>query len=436
MIHRPIQSFALTFLFLTHLALADNWPQWRGPTGNSVSAERGLPVVWNAERGIIWKTELPEWGTSTPCIWGDAIFVTADQEGKLLLIKLNKQDGKKLWTKEIGAGEAKRMPLRAKSDDERREQRFHQLHNLASPSPVTNGKVVVVHFGNGDLAAFDFDGNPQWQRNLQQDFGTYTVWWGHANSPVLFENMVISTCLQDSLEGIADPLIESYVVAHDLDTGRQKWKAPRMTGAKAEKNDAYTTPLLYESDEGPRLVVMGGNQLDAYDPRTGEQLWYLPNIVGGRTVSGPTYANGLIYVTQGKAGPLLAVKAGGKGEISRDAIQWRHEQGTPDTCCPVAWEDLLFTITDRGVARCYDATTGHLKWTERVPGDYKASPLAAEGRIYFLNTAGLCTVVSASPRFHRLAENQIDGDTIASPAVSDGRIYFRARNALYCVGKK
>ena len=430
---------AVVFLAIVSNAVplhAENWPQWRGPNGNGVSQEQDLPVAWNAHRGIIWKTDLPEWGTSTPCIWGDSIFVTADQDGKLLVLKLNKTNGEILWTKEIGSGEAKRMPLRLKTDEERREQRFHQLHNLASPSPITDGKHVVIHFGNGELAALDFNGNILWQRNLQQDYGTYTIWWGHANSPVLFENSVISVCMQDSLAGIAEPMVESYVVAHDLRTGRQKWKTPRMTGAKAEENDAYTTPLLYTSDEGPRLVVMGGNQLDAYDPGSGQQLWFLPGITGGRTVAGPTYADGLIYVVQGKSGPLLAVKAGGKGELKRDAIQWRDEQGTPDSCTPVVWEDLLFTVTDRGVARCYDAKTGHLKWTERVKGDYKASPVAADGRIYFLNTTGLCTVVSASPRFDRLAENQVDADTIASPAVSDGRLYFRGRSALYCVGKK
>ena len=171
------------------------------------------------------------------------------------------------------------------------------------PSPVTNGKVVVVHFGNGDLAAYDFNGGQLWKRNLQADYGPYTIWYGHANSPVIFDDLVISICLQDSLADLQDEPAESYLVAHDLATGRQRWKTPRMTGAPAEEADAYTTPLLVNVDGQPQLVVMGGNQLDAYDPRTGKQLWFLPGLTGGRTVASPTVLDDthLRHPRQGRA---------------------------------------------------------------------------------------------------------------------------------------
>ncbi|HEY2148721.1 MAG TPA: PQQ-binding-like beta-propeller repeat protein [Pirellulales bacterium] len=433
-------THVVAFLFVSAIAAstsAGDWPQWRGPEGTGVSRERNLPITWNNERGILWRTELPEWGDSTPCIWGDAIFVTTQHDDNLLLLRINKADGKIVWTQTVGSGSVKRSPIKAKSSDERREQKFHDKQNMASPSPVTNGKVVVAHFGNGDLAAYDFDGHQLWHRNLQDDYGHYTVWWGHANSPVIYGKFVISVCMQDSLADIAMPPVESYLVAHDLLSGRERWRTVRATKARAEECDAYTTPLLTEIDGHPQLIVMGGNQVDGYDPADGKQLWYLPDIKGGRTVTGPTIADGLLYVTQGKSGPMLAIKLSGMGELSRRDVVWRVDQGTPDSSTPVVWENHLFTINDGGIARAYDAHSGRSDWVPplRLKGDYKASPIAAEGRIYFLNTHGLCTVVSATSHAEKLAENEIDDETLASPAVSDGRIYFRGRKALWCVGK-
>jgi outer membrane protein assembly factor BamB len=423
-------------------AAAGDWPQWRGPRGDSVSRESGLPVIWSERDSVVWRTELPEWGTSTPAIWGDALFITTQQDDRLLLLKLDKRSGELLWTRQVGSGTPKR-------EGEKREQKFHRLHNMASPSPVTDGTHVVAHFGSGDLAVFDFDGNELWHRNLEQEYGKYTIWWGHANSPVLVDGLVISVCMQDSLAGVVpagaegaaaeskpSELSASYLVAHDVRSGRERWKSMRMTGADAEQCDSYTTPVLHATEEGAELIVMGGNQLDAYDARTGAQRWFLPGLIGGRTITGPTIGDGKVYCTQGMRGPLLAVRLGGSGELPRRAIAWKHEQGSPDTCCPVVWQDLLFTVADDGIVRCFDALSGKLRWKDRVPGDYKASPLAAEGRIYFLNTQGLCTVISAHSRqFEKLAENQIDDETLASPAVSDGRIYLRGRKTLYCIGK-
>src|SRR5262249_11999578 len=154
--------------------------------------------------------------------------------------------------------------------------------------------------------------------------------------------------------------------------------------------------------------VMGGNQVDAYDPKDGRQIWYLPGIVGGRTVTGPTVADNLVFVTQGKKGPLLAIRPTGTGELPHRSIVWKYESGTPDSCCPVGWEDRLFVVSDNGMAGCFDLHSGRSLWNERLKGDYKASPIAAEGRVYFLNTQGLCTVVAANAHFDKLAENQLD----------------------------
>jgi outer membrane protein assembly factor BamB len=306
---------------------------------------------------------------------------------------------------------------------------------MASPSPITDGELVVAHFGNGDLAAYDFAGKQLWLHNLQKEHGTYTIWWGHANSPVLYNNLVISVCMHDSLADLGGVPSQSYLVAHDKRTGEQKWKTIRNTEATAEQCDSYTTPVLLTTKNGPEVVVMGGNQIDAYDPATGRQLWFLPDIVGGRTITGVTVSGGTVYATQGMRGPLLAIRPEATGKLSPGSVVWKLLKGTPDSSTPVVWNGLLFWISDNGIAHCCDARTGDLHWEQRLPGDYKASPLAADGRIYFLNLAGLCTVVAASPNFEKLAENKLSAETIASLAVSDGRIFLRARSTLYCIGK-
>ncbi len=301
---------------------------------------------------------------------------------------------------------------------------------------MTDGNRVFVHFGNGDLAAYDFDGKRLWQRNLQKDHGAYTIWWGHANSPVLYKDLVISVCMQDSLADLQDKAVESYLVAHDQKTGEQRWKTVRKTAAAAEECDAYTTPVLREAGGKAELIVMGGNQLDAYDPATGKQLWFLPGLKGNRTITGPTPADGMVYATCGQRRELVAAKPGGAGELPASAVVWKTKDGTPDTPCPVVSQGLLFYVSDDGIAQCVDARTGEAKWKERLPVGHKASPLAAEGRVYFVGLTGRFTVVSAAPTFERLADNRLDDEFIASPAVSDGKLFLRGRKALYCIGKE
>jgi len=408
-------------------------------------------VAWSETSGIAWKCPLPEWGTSTPAIWGEAVFVTTQKGDDLLLIRISKSTGRIDWTRTAGTAKTERMELRKKGPGERKAQRFHETHNMASPSPVTDGERAIVHFGNGELASYDFQGNRQWTRNLQDDHGTYTIWWGHANSPVLHGDLVISACMQDSLEDLGGSS-PSYLVAHDKRTGKEKWKTMRKTRAQAEQCDSYVTPLLRPTARGTELIVTGGNQLDAYDPSTGKQVWHLPGLNGNRVITGPTLRKDLVYATIGMRGALVAVRPGAEGELRQSAVAWRCEKSTPDSPSPVCASDLLFMVSDNGIATCLDAESGELRWRERIPGDYRSSPIAAEGRVYFLNMNGLTTVVAASSRFEKLAENRIDalalsvrgtenkrasGDdvTIASPAVSDGRIFLRGRRALYAIGR-
>lgn len=415
---------------------AADWPQWRGPEGNGVSHEKDLPLAWTETTGLAWKCRLPEWGCSTPAVWGDAVFVTshvADQD--LLLLRIDRRKGKVVWERRVGEGKAGRAPLAGKVEDERRHQKFHASQNLASPSPVTDGKVVIAHFGNGDLAAYDFDGRQLWRRNLQQDHGEYSIWWGHANSPVLHENLVISVCMQDSCSDLPGKPSPSYVVAHDKLTGKEVWKQPRMTEAAAESCDSYVTPIFRRAGEQVEMIVLGGQMLNAYDPASGQQLWSLSKLIGNRTITGPVAAGDMIFATQGMRQPILAVRPSGTGELPRRDILWRVEAPTPDSPTPVVWADLLFFVTNDGIARCIRTTTGRQAWKERLKGEYRASPVVGEGRVYFLNTKGLTTVVSATATFDRLTENQVDDETLASPAIADGKIFIRGRKTLYCVSK-
>ena len=415
---------------------AENWPQWRGPRYDGTSHETNLPVTWNKTHGMAWRCPLPEWGNSTPAVWNDFIFVTTHTDNeKLLLLKISKRTGQVQWTRQVGSGVIPDMALQGKNSEQRRQQCFNEEHNYASPSPVTDGELVVVHFGNGDLAAYDFDGKQLWHRNLQKDYGDYTIWWGHANSPVLYDDLVISVCMQDSCTDLPGEPSPSYVVAHDKRTGHVHWKTMRMTSASHESCDSYITPILWRNADRMNLVVMGGQMLDAYDPKSGQRLWYLPDLIGNRTITGPVATQKMIYITQGMRWPLLAVNPSGEGKRSPEDVVWKTDRNTPDSSTPVVWGNFLFLVTNDGMARCLDATTGKPQWKQRLKGNYRASPLAANEHIYFLNTKGLMTVIAASPKFEQLAENQLDDKTLASPIASDGRLYIRGRKALYCLEK-
>jgi outer membrane protein assembly factor BamB len=413
-------------------AAASNWPQWRGPTGDSVSPEANVPLTWGAGQTVAWTCPLPD-GASTPAVWGDAVFATGQDGEKLLLFRIDRDTGRVVWTQQVGTGKVP-ASVRGAKRGEPGFMRVHKLYTLANPSPVTDGTVVIAHFGTGDLAAYDFAGNQLWAHNLERENGTYTTWWGHSNSPVIVGDLVVSACMQDSLADLPGQTpVASYLVAHDKRTGAQRWKSRRDTAARAEECDSYTTPLLRTVNGRQELIVMGGNQLDAYDPLTGQQRWSVTGLDGGRTITGPTVGGGLVYATRGMRKNLVAVKADGTGRLPPEAVVWQQEQGTPDSPTPVYHDGLLFWVTDNGFANCVDAATGKLHWKERLPGEYKASPLVAAGRVYFLNLTGRCKVVAAAPAFEKLADNQLDADTIASPAVADGRLYLRGRKALFCI---
>jgi outer membrane protein assembly factor BamB len=424
-----MHTVAFGFLLLVgqtdSVAPEDIWPQWRGPAGNSVAPGKGLPTRWSKTENVIWQTPLPGWGNSTPAIWNDAVFVTTQDEDRLLLLHLDRRSGKVVWQREVGKGTPRRKGPVGNG-------RFHDEQNMATPSPVTDGRHVWAHFGTGILACYDFAGKQIWTLNMAERYGPYTIWWGHANSPVLAGNLLISVCIQDPKGGG-----NSYVVAHDKLTGKEKWFAERHTEAKEEPADSYTTPLLFQSKGRTEVIVFGGNVLDAYDPATGKQIWRCAAFKGNRVISGPTLAGDTVYAVQGMKGPLFAIKAGGAGDVTETAVRWKFTavNKTPDASSPLVVGGLLFMVNNAGLAFCVDAETGQELWKKERMGDaYRATPLAAGGRIYFFSKDGKATIVEAARAYQEVSQADLGEEIIASPAVAGGNLFLRTKGHLYRVG--
>lgn len=424
-----IVEMTATALYL-FLALAENptpndiWPQWRGPTADSVAPGKNLPTKWSATENVAWKTPIPGWGTSTPAIWKDAIFVTTQvDDSKLLLLRLDATTGKVVWERQVGEDKPRRAgPVGV--------NRYHDEHNMASPSPVTDGAHVWAHFGNGDLACYDMQGQKVWATNMTKDHGVYSIWWGHANSPVLLGDLLISVCIQDPKGGG-----KSYVVAQEKTTGKVKWLTPRDYAVTGEPADSYTTPLLYQNQGKTEIVVFGANVLDGYDPATGKRLWLSKPFAGNRVISGPTLAGDTVYAVQGMKGPLFAIKAGGTDDTTATSVKWQIGGTTPDAACPVVANGLVFLANNVGSATCLDAATGKEIWKQRMGDGFRATPLVADGKVYFFTKEGKATIVEADRTYKVVATADLGEQMMASPAVAHGSLFLRTKGHLYRIGK-
>lgn len=415
---------ALALAFFPPVAPAsanDNWPQWRGPSGDSVVRGTALPTRWSKDQNVLWKVSLPGWATSTPAIWNDAVFVTSQDGERLLLLRLDRASGKVVWQREVSRG----TPI---YDGRPGPGHFHKEHNMASPSPVTDGTHVWAHFGNGVLACYDFAGEKVWTTDLMKHYGRFTIWWGHANSPVLAGDVLVAVCMQEPKGGG-----RSYVVGLDKRTGKERWHTPRDTGAKSEPADSYTTPLLRRVGTRDEVVVFGGNVLDAYDPTTGKRLWKSDVFKGNRVISGPTLTGGTVLAIQGMRGPLFAIAAPMK-DGAEPRVLWKYTGATPDAACPAATGGLVFLATNDGVAICLDGATGKQLWKERLAVGFRASPLVSDGKVYFLGTDGKTALVKAARTFELMAESDLGEPIIASPAAAGGQLFIRTRGHLYCFG--
>ena len=398
---------------------AENWPQWRGPNLNGISNEKNLPVKWTAEENVAWKVAMPGLSGSTPIIWRDRIFLNVAEGDNLELWCVDKTKGEVLWKKPLGAGNVKM-----------------RKHNMSSPSPVTDGRAVYVMTGTGVFTAFDFNGKELWTRDIQKDYGAFGLNWGYASSPLLFEDSLYVQVLHGMKTD--DP---SYVMRIDKKNGKTLWKVDRPTNAIRESPDSYTTPALLRYGKTTEIVITGGDCVTGHDPATGKELWRANGLNPDndpfyRIVASPIVFNEIIYVPT-RVKPLLALKAGGRGDITTSHLLWSTING-PDVPTPVTDGKYFYVVNDRGVMFCLDAKTGaEVYGQQRIkPGTYSASPVLADGKIYITNEDGLTTVVAAGPKFEVLAENALNDYVLSSPAISDGRIYIRTTGHLYAIGKK
>jgi hypothetical protein len=417
---RPVVSPAcvVLLLFPSSSACAEDWPQWRGPTLNGVSTEKNLPVRWGTSENISWKLAMPSGSGATPIVWGNHIFLNVADGDDLYLWCVDKTKGTLIWKKMIAPGNYK-----------------INKQNMSSPSPVTDGQSVYVMTGVGVLKGFDFRGNELWMRDIQKDYGKFGLNWGYASSPLLYDDSLFVQVLHGTKT--QDP---SYVMRIDKKTGKTIWRVIRQTKAIRESPDSYTTPAVLRYGNHVEIVVSGGDCVTGYDPATGEELWRgnglnPDNNPNYRLVASPVVYEGVIYVPT-RVRPLIAFRAGGRGDISESHRLWSFMNG-PDVPTPVTDGKYFYSANDKGIVWCLDAKTGEELWGgERIKSAiYTSSPVLADGKIYVTSEDGLTTVIKAGPKFEVLAENNLNDYTLSSLAISDGHIFLRSAQFLYAIGK-
>lgn len=412
--------FLLTTLVLSTVAVvrAENWPQWRGPNLNGVSGEKNLPLKWSAEENIAWKLATPSWSGSTPVIWNDRVFLNVADGDDLYLWCVDRNAGTLVWKKLLGGGNTKM-----------------RKQNMSSPSPATDGKNVFVMTGTGVLKGFDFGGKELWSRDIQKDYGEFGLNWGYASSPLLFEDSLYVQVLHGMKTDDA-----SYVLRVDKKNGKTLWRVERPTTAIRESPDSYTTPTILRQGKNTELVITGGDCVTGHELATGKELWRAnglnpDNNPSYRIVASPIVFEDIIYAPT-RVRPLLALRAGGRGDISSSHLLWSTANG-PDVPTPVTDGKYFYIVNDRGIIWCLDGKTGkEIYGPERIKtGTYSSSPVLADGKIYVTNEDGLTTVIKAGPTFEVLAENALNDYCLSSPAISNGQIFIRTAGNLYCIGK-
>ena len=384
------------------------WPRWRGPSGQGLATGTGYPDTWSPTQGVLWKTPVPGTGNSSPIVWGDHIFVTSSYEGgrKLSLLAYRRSDGRLLWETPAPAG--------------RTDSGAHYKNGHASSTPATDGRLVYVLFGARGLFAFDFTGKLAWQRDL----GPMDAYHGAAGSPLLYRDRIV--LYQDQFSG-------SFIAAFDTRTGRELWRTRR------DASVGWGTPIAIRAGQRDEIIVNGQQHVTSYDPITGRELWRC----GGTTyevIPTPVVGYGMVFCSSGRAGPTLAIKPGGSGDVSRTHLAWESPRGSPFVPSPILYGEQLYMINDMAsIVTSLSATTGQSLWQGRLGvaqrEGFSASPVAVDGKIFFTNDDGETFVLRAGPKFELMHVNQLGESILASPALVDGRWYFRAQRNLYAVGR-
>ena len=398
---------------------AENWTGFRGPTSQGVVAAADLPLQWNEDSNVIWKTPIEGKAWSTPVIWADRIWLTnAPPDGsRFSVVSIDKHSGQVLLNKLL-----QRIAL---------PQYCHPFNSYASCSPVIENGRIYVTFGSPYNACLDTEsGDVIWRRT---DF-VCNHFRGPGSSPLLYKQLLILHF---------DGSDRQFVVALDKRTGETVWQTVRTvafddedpdTGQPRRQGDyrkAFSTPLIAQVDGRPVLISLGSMALYGYDPDTGQELWRVDAMGSHSGACRPVFGHGLVFAPMGAAGQLFAVRPNGSGNVTDSHVLWTHKRSVPRRASPLLVDDLLFLVADDGVAACLEARTGEEIWRERLGDNFSASPIHANGRVYFFDQRGRATVVEASRTYKVLATNQLDDGFMASPAVSGNALYLRTRSHLY-----
>ncbi len=399
-------------LMVPNLTAAD-WPQFRGPGGQGVTSDTNLPLVWSESENVVWKTELPGYGASSPIALGDRLYVTCysgyglDREnpGRMEDLTLHviclTSDGAIVWDQHVQP----KLPESERVRD----------HGYAAATPATDGEFLYVFFGKTGVLKFDLDGNQLWQA----DVGDRTHGWGSGTSPVLYKNLVIVNASVES----------GSLVAIDKETGAEVWRTGGMDAS-------WNTPHLVDVGGGKQeLVVSVKDKILAFDPATGAPLWNcdgIPDYVCPSIVS----QDGVVYVIGGRTSRAIAVRAGGRGDVTDTHRLWEAKAGA-NVVSPVIHDGHLYWVSDRNtIAYCVRLADGEVIYAERFRGQPYASALAGDGKLYVVTRNGGTYVLAAKPQFEQLAHNRLDDRSTfnASPIVADGKLYLRSDKYLYCIG--
>ncbi len=439
---RTILMLARFFLLLapfltTTLLPASDWCHWRGPTYNGSTDETNLPHQWSQTENIRWMADLPGRSAATPIICSDAVFIssTDPDSNQLLALCYDRSDGQLRWRQSVAEG-------------------LHRdtRSTFAAPSPVTDGEIVIFFYGSGPLAAFDMQGKKIWQRNVQQEYGEFAFGWTFSSSPLLYDGKLYLQVLQRDVpvrgSGAADHDIQSYLLALDPHSGRELWRVVRPSDAYAESREAFTSPIPFTFEGRSEILIAGGDCLTGHDPQTGKELWrwgtWNPQRIGHwRLVPSPVTGGGVVLACAPKRDPIYAIKAGGTGMLDDGAIAWVSRETreiSSDVPTPAYYDGDFFVLSD--VRKCLSRVepgTGSAKWTIPLPSreKFEASPLAADGRIFMVNFAGLVVVVDARDGkvLQQIEMAQRTQDPIRSSiSAAGGNLFLRTNDKLYCIG--
>jgi outer membrane protein assembly factor BamB len=423
----------------------NDWTHWRGPNASGVAPDRSLPTRWSATEQVAWKAAIEGVGVSTPIVSGDHVYVTsqlgsgvrrpgnhprlvqgadaAAQGERSLDAKTSRLDPSKTYFVVEAFARRDGSPVwRRQIEAEGTLTAVHDKHNLATPSPVTDGTLVFAWFGTGQILALNQKGDIVWRRHLGEEISPFDVQWGHSSSPVVYGDLLILLC---------DHAPASYLLALDKATGKERWRVDRGKG-----RSSYSTPLVVEGTFGSEVIVNSSERVDAYDPKTGAFLWH----VGGSNrfpIPSPVFHNGVIFASRGyRSGPFMALRPGGRGDVTTTHVQWQVETGAPYVSSLLYYEGAVYMANDVGVLTAVNATTGERIWQERVDGVFSASPVAAGGHVYFVSENGDTVVVKAGRPPQVVARNALGERSVASPAISNGQLLIRTDGHLFCIGRR